>query len=397
MCDSRSLQGCQVHGIVTDMNSARLRVAALLCWCLVGSVVSAQRVHRVQLSAPTGRLSEPFTSIWAVRELSDGRVLVTDPSEVRLALADFRANSTVTLGRRGRGPGEYSTAQSLFATVGDSSLLVDPAARRWLIFDGPKVVRTTPPDAELVRLHRLGVLAADSRGFVWRGELPPTRQGVQEMSSADSGVVIRTHVATGAVDTMARLRMAPMRITVAPAGAGMVTSAAALAVGEQLVVFRDGWFAVARLSPYRLQVYDSEGKLRRDLALPNQRIPFTSREREAYLQRAGNPLSDPNALRAVPPQVRERIRRAFSEFPTEYPPIAPVALIASPDGTVLIRKPETTDLPHVRYDVVDRLRGFRGTLQMGEGERVVGFGKRSIYVAWKDQDDVERLRRHPWP
>lgn len=379
------------------MNSARRRVAALLCWFLAGSAVSAQRVHRVQLSAPTGRLSEPFTSIWAVRELSDGRVLVTDPSEVRLALADLRANSTVTLGRRGRGPGEYTTAQSLFATAGDSSLLVDQAARRWLILDGPKVVRTTPPDAELVRVHRWGVLAADSRGCVWRGELPPTRPGVQEMSSADSGVVIRTHIATGAVDTMARLQTAPLRVTVAPAGAGMVTSAAALAVGEQLVVFGDGGFAVVRLNPYRLQMYDSQGRLQRDLALPYERIPFTNREREAYLRRAGYPLSDPNTLRTVPPQVRERIRRAFSEFPTEYPQFVNFALIAGSDGTVLIRKPETADLPHVRYDVVDRFRGFRGTLQMGEGERVVGFGKRSIYVVWKDQDDVERLRRHPWP
>jgi hypothetical protein len=34
---------------------------------------------------------------------------------------------------------------------------------------------------------------------------------------------------------------------------------------------------------------------------------------------------------------------------------------------------------------------------MAENERIVGFGVKSVYVAWKDADDIERLRRHPWP
>ena len=42
------------------------------------------------------------------RELSDGRVLVTDFNDQRIAVADFARNTSKNVGSRGDGPGEFS-------------------------------------------------------------------------------------------------------------------------------------------------------------------------------------------------------------------------------------------------------------------------------------------------
>ena len=34
---------------------------------------------------------------------------------------------------------------------------------------------------------------------------------------------------------------------------------------------------------------------------------------------------------------------------------------------------------------------------LAANEDIVGFGARTVYVAFKDADDIQRLRRHPWP
>ncbi len=36
-------------------------------------------------------------------------------------------------------------------------------------------------------------------------------------------------------------------------------------------------------------------------------------------------------------------------------------------------------------------------LAVGAREDIIGFGPRSVYIAFKDNDDIQRLRRHPWP
>jgi hypothetical protein len=48
-----------------------------------------------------------FASISRIRELPDGRILVSDPKEPTLYLIDLVARNRIRLGRQGAGPGEY--------------------------------------------------------------------------------------------------------------------------------------------------------------------------------------------------------------------------------------------------------------------------------------------------
>ena len=79
---------------------------ALLMNALV-RVAPGQEPARIALRASDGRLAEEFSRLVSIRELSDGRVLLSDNRDNRVAVADFRANRVAAVGRVGSGPAEF--------------------------------------------------------------------------------------------------------------------------------------------------------------------------------------------------------------------------------------------------------------------------------------------------
>ena len=51
--------------------------------------------------------------------------------------------------------------------------------------------------------------------------------------------------------------------------------------------------------------------------------------------------------------------------------------------------------PH--YFVVDRSSRLLGEIALEENEDIVGAGARTLYIAFKDENDIQHIRRHPWP
>ena len=87
----------------------------------------------------------------------------------------------------------------------------------------------------------------------------------------------------------------------------------------------------------------------------------------------------------------------FPEFPSTLPTFLPEALLASPDGLLLIARTPTAQTPDwFRYDLVDRAGRLVATLTIPLAQRIVGFGKSSVYVVETDTLGLETLRRHPW-
>ena len=72
-----------------------LRTAvALSATVLAAAVVLQQAPAAITLRPVDATLGEPFTSILSVRELSDGRVLISDnSSETRLVVANLRTGA----------------------------------------------------------------------------------------------------------------------------------------------------------------------------------------------------------------------------------------------------------------------------------------------------------------
>src|SRR5687768_13476942 len=99
------------------------------------SLASAQSY--AQPAATLGRveaiLKEPFSQIRGIRELSDGRVLITDWIEERVVLIDAAFARATNLGRTGAGPDEFRLPSALFPMSGDSTLLVDMGNQRLIV------------------------------------------------------------------------------------------------------------------------------------------------------------------------------------------------------------------------------------------------------------------------
>jgi len=58
------------------------------------------------LAPANAQLRQQFSMITSVRELQDGRLILVDRLERRLAVVDWRAGTVASIGREGRGPGE---------------------------------------------------------------------------------------------------------------------------------------------------------------------------------------------------------------------------------------------------------------------------------------------------
>jgi len=370
----------------------------------LSQTVVAQVGKSLTLKPATGTHAEEFTTVTSLRELSDGRVLVTDGREQLLLVLDFVSNTASQVGRQGGGPSEYSVVSMLRAAGKDSTLLGDFMQRRVLVLEGSKIVATLPADHPFVSATRAMLDAADSRGnvLVVREAAPPN--GLRETTGTDSARVILISRETGRPDTVASVRAAPRRTTVQRDDNNRITASSSLILGEmptaeQAMLFDDGWLAVARLDPFRVDWRANSGVWSRGTALPVARIKVDARERKWVADRAAAaraPSRRPEGARAIlsasplpPPPA--------GEFPEFVPPFGfSQSLIAGPAGQLIIKRTRSADYTGSHYFVVDRAGKLVGELSLPANETIVGAGPKSLYIAVKDEDDVIRLRRHPW-
>ena len=354
------------------------RFLALL---LLPAVAFAQRAPAITLKQPDAKLPAEFTKIVSVRELSDGRILVSDQKEQRLVVADLRSGKVEPVGRLGGGPGEFRNAGRLIPLAGDSTLMVDWIARRWLVLDGARIAATVPPEAPAITATNAFLLSADRSGHVLADVYARPVAG-QRFNPADSMRVIRVERTTGRVDTVGRIRSRYERGRAF--GRGEV-SVPPLAIGEQALLFLDGWMAIARLEPYQVDWRSPDGRTIRGTPLPFTVTKVNEREKRAYLAR------EEKAWGRAPQYAPNPV------WPENLSPFERDALLAAPDGTVLVRRLPSASVSDTRYDVVDRRGALVRQISLPENRWIVGFGRRAAYLVVTDDDGIQRIERHPWP
>lgn len=364
-------------------------------WILFGiaalalpAAVSAQ-AREFRLGPQAGQLTAEFTRIAGVRPLSDGRLVVLDAGDNRVFLADFERDTASQIGRQGQGPGEYRRPAAITALGRDSTLIVDVANRRWLVLDADRLVVTLPPDHPPTRAARGLVRTADQVGHLLvLGTATVTLQ-TQRIGKGDSVVAMLVALESARVDTVASLQAAQVLLLKDLDAAGKVTRVAfrqpPWSVGEEPLLFPDGWLAVARLDPYRVDWRTPSGDWVRGAPLPSVEPKTTSRERETYLaserQRTGKPAPEP------PPD----------SWPATVPPFQPTPLVGAPDGSLLIRRTPTADHPGHRYDRVDRRGQLVGWLELASSDELIAVAGRHAYLVRTDDDGIQRLARCVWP
>lgn len=355
--------------------------------------VTAQPITQIPLKPASATLHAEFVSVTSVREIADGRVIVTDGSDRTLYLADFVKNSATVLGRKGKGPKEWMGIDHVHQLPGDSSIMADYTNRRWLLLSGAKIVGTVPPDHPGVRANGTVIHAIDRFGHLLVLTSKPYRNGVTDITRADSNPLLLMDRNTGRKDTITQLRDRPRRLTVELDSLGeakklMPTSTEPNAQIEFGHLFYDGWLAVVRLEPLRVDWRSPTGRWTRGAPLPLKPIPVDASERQAIEKRRADFREQYQKIGFPPPPTLP--------MPSTLPPNTEVTR-ASSDGRLLLQLTTTVSNPGMRYLVINRAGVIDGEIQLAANDEVVGFGTKSIYISFKDDDDVQHLRRHPWP
>ena len=344
----------------------------------------AQTVPVVTLAPASVQSAEEFSSIISVREIRDGRVLVADRRDSRFVVLDLQSGAANAVGNKGQGPNEWPTVVPTWPLPGDSSLMIF-AGSRWLMLNGATMVSTIAAQTPAVAATR-GVV----RGVNAMDVFTASALGVGG-TYGDSTPLVRINRASGKVDTVTKLKGVAVRRVSEPGSAEgpgyFQTSVPTLQVTEQVIPFADGWIAIIRLDPYRVDWRSPAGAWTRGAPLPFARNAMSDAEKQAYMERTA--LRDGKPVEPI---------TSVNLWPETIPPfISPVSLFAAPDGRAVVGRFPSTKNPETRYDIISRDGKLLSQLELPENQKIVGFGiGRIVYVATTDDNGIQRLARHSW-
>jgi hypothetical protein len=367
----------------------RVRIGTLLT--LLPCLAYSQET--IALGPSTGRIDPAMKCMTSLRELRDGRVLVTDPQGGVILLIDFATGLVSRVGRRGKGPLEYVSVGPAYPLPADSSMILDMGMKRWLLLEGPRVVAHTSIPATPLN-GALDLIGALPHGSVVFMREPRQTAGTKIFGKSDSSHVVRVNRRTGREDTLARVRMSAAALTVEhkPGTDSVIKWSLRrfpFAQSEQVAVFPDGWIAIARLDPYRVDWRTPDGRWIRGPLLPFEEITVDGNEKQAYTEweerESGNPV--------VPVS-------SHSNWPATIPPFLtmwlPGPVYPTAEGLLVIQRAPTSRRRAYSYDVVNRKGRLTARVDLQESERIIGFGVRTAYVLESDSNGIEWIRRHRW-
>ena len=390
---------------------------ALRRWAQVFAIVTpavAAAQKPLVLTKPNAEYVEPFSAIASIRELNDGRVLVTDARERVVQLIDFRGSATA-VGREGSGPGEYALPGLIVPLPGDSSAIYDAGFSRYLIIhpDGKPGLHFRPvpsargSQAAVVRVR--GVPRGfDARGNIYYQGPAFHENGAGVLTPSDSTAIIRFDRVAQTADTIAFVRLAKGHGSVKanPGGGVQVMSGLAnpLVPRDDWVVLPDGRVAVVRADTYRIDFYTSPSLRRSGPAVPYEKIRVDADVRrmvEQEWERAwrntiasarGRGAGSASAMGQAPTPPA-----LSGEWPEVMPPFTMQAAKARPNGQIWVLRTQKPGVARQLYDVFDNMGRVIGQVLLPPSTSLIGFGRGAVYLVRSDDDGLQYLQRYHLP
>jgi hypothetical protein len=358
-------------------------------------------VREIRLTTPAVTLAHDFTQVRAVRELPDGRLLVTDRLEPALYVVDLGAGRRTRLGREGAGPGEYTLPSTLLPLPGDSTLLADEGNARFTIVS---------PDLKLVRsfpTNRPGLVyapwprAADRQGRLFF-QVPAWAAGPGGLHD-DSVHVARLDLRTGKIDTLARARR--------PEEPAVKYGLPWVGFAPQDVwqATADGRIALVRGGDYHVEWREPNGRITRGPAVPFAVVAVTERDRIDYMRNflensgmggRGNNTTNPSAISAIPDEMLEpeqvKAMAARNRFAPTKPPFTDFTPRVGKDDCLWVERSLPAGAPR-SFDVFDAAGRPALRVVLPAGRRLVAVGRSGIYLVATGAEGLERLERYLLP
>ena len=358
-----------------------------------------------QAAPAATRLSSPdvlpheFSLIRGLRELPDGRVLVSDWIEEVVAVADFRSGSVRPLGRKGSGPLEYRLPGTLLALPGDSTLLLDEGNGRFAVI---------APDLRIARSyannrpgagHSIYPRAVDRQGRIY---FTIPRWADREPPGGDSASVARWTPDGDRIERLVTvLGSAPRKNSRVPGHPNIMFSPQ-----DAWQADADGRIVVVRSDRYRIESHAPDGRVTGGPATPHTPLRTTRRDRTDFVARFLNSSAisgrgeGASGLAQLPAAMksREAIERMVEtqEFAPVRPAFTDRGPWLAPDGLLWVERSVPSGAAPL-YDRFDRNGLRRAPVTLPAGRRLIALGARGIYAAAVDADCIETLERYAVP
>ena len=370
----------------------RLAVAELVL--AVHSSLFAQP-KPIELKKPLAVDPEPFTQIIAMRELSDGRVIVVDFQDKTVHLLDRKLAAIKQIGREGKGPGEYSMPLGLVPMPGDLTYLVDVMNQRLLPIKSDGSTDAPIPFSTFAKgLMMMVSVVADSRGRMFFQGVAADIAAV----NADSAPILRADPGAKGVDTVGYFK--PQKLNMSISGGKVSMGAMRMFAPEETwTATMDGRLARVIPEPYHLVIYDEKSKPVAGPAVKYEPIKVTDEEKAEGKKAFEKGIAAGRAAAAS--AAGRRAAAAFTAAEPEYAPTKPpfpgrAAAVAGPNGEIWVERSRPFSDKAGLYDRFDRAGKLIGQVRLNADSRVVGFGKKAVYVARKDSEDLVYLERYEW-
>ncbi len=363
---------------------------------LVGLLqVQATPVREVTLGKVDRVLSQDFTQIRGLRELPDGRVLLSDRLDKGVVVVDFATNSMRAIGRSGRGPAEYRMPTTLTPLPGDSTLLSDEGNSRIAII-GPDLrihrsMNVMLPGASMA----VGARSIDNLGRFYL-QIPAWMSSVELPN--DTIPIVRFDPKARKVDTLVRVKGMDWLPPGPRHGFGWVV----FAPQDVWTVAPGGRVAVVRSGDYHVEWYEPNGRVLRGAPVRFERIPVTMEERLAYVREfLDNSMmsgrGEEGSMSPIPAEMKDekRVREMATRntFAEAKPAFTDGALIQGPDNTLWVeRSIRLGEAP--LWDVFDGNGRHISRVRLRAKHQLAGVGARFLYVIATDDDGVQRLERY---
>lgn len=386
-------------------SSARVRLAMIghvMAVLGLGTPAGLAGQVTVELEGSAAAYPEPFSQVSGVRELEDGRVLISDALEESLYALDSGLTAGRKIGRNGQGPDEYRQPDALHAWPGDSTLLVDLGNGRLTVIGPDYGFGRTIPAVQMTATGLRIVLpaGADSEGNVY---FQPRGDGVIR----DSAAVVRwTPDSSAEPVEVARIKLSS--VTERTSGdAGNVRQEVRqvpLSPQDAWAVAPDGRVGVVRVGDYHIDWVGAGRDVTAGPPVDFKPVRIGQADKEAWVEQ----IASRGVMMAVTNQngnVSARMRRGGApgvpavdeyQWPETKPPFEAGSARVTPAGQLWVaRSVPAGERPTV--DVFDGDGRLCGSVVLPIERTVVGFGRNAVYLARTDELGFQWLERYDRP
>ncbi len=362
---------------------------------------TADGQEMTSLKEPAAAYAEPFSLIGGIRELDDGRLLVSDALDEKLYVLDPELQGAETISRKGQGPDEYRQPDALFAWPGDSTLMVDLGNGRMTVIGSDYGFGRTVPvvQQEAMGLQIIIPESVDGSGYLY---YEPRGDGMirdsadivrwRSDSEAEAEPVVRVKLrdvtertSGGANDMRQEVRPVP------------------LSPEDGWSVGPDGSVAVVRVSDYHVDWVRPDGSVVSGAPVPFEPVKVKDADKEAWAEDlAANGMmmmvSNENG------RMNARMRRGGGrtpgvdgfEWPEVKPPFAPESVRVDPAGYVWVeRYVPAGDSPVL--DVFDAEGNRVASVKIPVRSSLRAFGDGTLYLTRRDDLGFQYLERYVRP